>query len=265
MLQPPSMFTAPTDLPEDPATLQAILRAALTEIERLQLLIAGLQRNRFGRRSETLGETAAQQGTEDLEQSLAEKMAGLRAATQPPQPAAKTKPTTGEPAKRNRGALPLHLPRVEVIIDIEHKACACCGGSLHLIGEDQAEMLDYIPAQLRVRVIRRPRYGCRACENAIVQAAAPDRPSRLTALAWHQSASRPDRWRHGHGSTGGASADRQVQRSSCATNTSTAMEVWNCVRDEGWPLGIRDQERVPNHRAAVVKNDGGERRGKGGT
>jgi transposase len=90
MLQPPSMFTAPTDLPEDPATLQAILRAALTEIERLQLLIAGLQRNRFGRRSETLGETAAQQGTEDLEQSLAEKMAGLRAATQPPQPAAKT-------------------------------------------------------------------------------------------------------------------------------------------------------------------------------
>jgi zinc-finger binding domain of transposase IS66/Transposase C of IS166 homeodomain len=248
MLQPPSMFTAPTDLPEDPATLQAILRAALTEIERLQLLIAGLQRNRFGRRSETLGETAAQQGTEDLEQPLAEKMAGLRAATQPPQPAAKTKPTTGEPAKRNRGALPLHLPRVEVIIDIEHKACACCGGSLHLIGEDQAEMLDYIPAQLRVRVIRRPRYGCRACENAIVQAAAPDRPSRLTALAWHQSASRPDRWRHGHGSTGGASADRQVQRPPCATNTSTAMEVWNCVRDEGWPLGIRDQERVPNHR-----------------
>ena len=37
-------------------------------------------------------------------------------------------------------------------------------------------MLDYIPAQLRVRVIRRPRYGCRACENAVVQAAAPDRP-----------------------------------------------------------------------------------------
>jgi hypothetical protein len=24
--------------------------------------------------------------------------------------------------------------------------------------------------------------------------------------------------------------------------------VWSCVRDEGWPLGIRDQERVPNHR-----------------
>jgi hypothetical protein len=26
------------------------------------------------------------------------------------------------------------------------------------------------------------------------------------------------------------------------------MEVWSCVRDEGRPLGARDQERVPNHR-----------------
>ncbi len=26
------------------------------------------------------------------------------------------------------------------------------------------------------------------------------------------------------------------------------MEVWSCVRDEGGPLGTRDQERVPNHR-----------------
>jgi transposase len=47
---------------------------------------------------------------------------------------------------------------------------------LHIIGEDRAEMLDYVPAQLRVRVIRRPRYGCRACEEAVVQAPAPERP-----------------------------------------------------------------------------------------
>ena len=48
----------------------------------------------------------------------------------------------------------------------------CCTS----IGEDRAEMLDYVPAQLRVRVIRRPRYGCRACEAAVVQAPAPERP-----------------------------------------------------------------------------------------
>ncbi len=37
-------------------------------------------------------------------------------------------------------------------------------------------MLDIVPAVLRVKVIRRPRYGCRACEGAVVQAPAPERP-----------------------------------------------------------------------------------------
>ena len=26
------------------------------------------------------------------------------------------------------------------------------------------------------------------------------------------------------------------------------MEVWSCVRDEGWPLGACDQEPASNHR-----------------
>jgi transposase len=176
------VFKAPADLPDDPATLQAILRAALAEIERLQFQLASLKRNRFGRRSEKLDDETLQQATEDLEQSVAEKMAALEAAAKPADPpaqspAAKIKPpANGAPPKRNRGALPAHLPRVEVIVDIEDKACACCGGLLHQIGEDRAEMLDYVPAQFQVRVIRRPRYGCRACENAVVQAPAPDRP-----------------------------------------------------------------------------------------
>ena len=37
-------------------------------------------------------------------------------------------------------------------------------------------MLDVVPAQYRVKVIRRPRYGCRGCEGAVVQAPAPERP-----------------------------------------------------------------------------------------
>jgi transposase len=171
------VFKAPADLPDDPATLQAILRAALAEIERLQFQLAGLKRNRFGRRSETLDDETLQQATEDLEQSVAEKMAGLQAAAKPAEPLpSRAQSPNGAPPKRNRGALPAHLPRVEVIVDIADKACTCCGGLLHQIGEDQAEMLDYVPAQFRVRVIRRPRYGCRACENAVVQAPAPDRP-----------------------------------------------------------------------------------------
>jgi hypothetical protein len=176
------MFTPPTTLPDDPATLQLILRAALAEIERLQLQLAGLRRNRFGRRSEQLDDATLQQGEEDLEQSVAEQQAGLDAVLPPadapsPEPdVAPDKAPRAKPAKRNRGALPADLPRVEVVVDIDDKACPCCGGTLHAIGEDRAEMLDYVPAQFRVRVIRRPRYGCRACEEAVVQAPAPDRP-----------------------------------------------------------------------------------------
>jgi hypothetical protein len=174
------VFIAPTALPEDPATLQQILRAALAEIERLRLLIAGLQRNRFGRRSERLDEPAFQQGVEDLEQSLAEQAAKLDAvqsSADTPAPEATPRPRRAEPAQRNRGALPAHLPRVELVVDVEDKACPCCGGTLHVIGEDRAEMLDYVPAQVRVRVIRRPRYGCRACEVTVTRL---DRLARST-------------------------------------------------------------------------------------
>src|ERR1019366_9493707 len=54
--------------------------------------------------------------------------------------------------------------------------CPCCGGALHVIDELRTEQLDIVPAQLRVRVTRRPRYACRACEGAVVVAPAPDRP-----------------------------------------------------------------------------------------
>jgi len=60
-------------------------------------------------------------------------------------------------------------------LDVDHEACPCCGGALHLIGETASEMLDHVPARLRVIRICRPRYGCRAC-GAIHQAPAPERP-----------------------------------------------------------------------------------------
>jgi transposase len=156
-------------LPEDPALLQHLLLEARAEITRLHMLIAVLLRNRFGRRSERLGEEALQQGIEDAEQSLGEQEAKIEAA----QPAAER---AAKPPKRNRGSLPEHLPRVEVVVDIADKTCGCCGAPLHAIAEDRSEMLDYVPAQFRVQVIRRPRYGCRACEGAVVQAPAPERP-----------------------------------------------------------------------------------------
>jgi transposase len=138
------MFTALSTLLNDPATSQLVLRAALAEIERLRFLISGLQRNRLGRRSEKLDDEKLQRGLEDLEQSVAEQQAGrdaAAAAAEPSVPEPKAAPASprSKPAKRNRGALPAHLPRIEVIVDVEDKACPCCGATTHVIGEDRAE------------------------------------------------------------------------------------------------------------------------------
>src|ERR1051326_8736908 len=46
---------------------------------------------------------------------------------------------------------------------------------MHVIGEESSQRLDKIAAQYQVIVTHRPKYGCRACEGAIVQAPAPER------------------------------------------------------------------------------------------
>jgi transposase len=161
-------------LPDDPDVLQRMLREVVPELraenEKLLLLIQRLLRHRFGPRSEKLDLDQLQLVLEDAEQSAAETDAAKDAA-EPPE-----RRPRAEVANRNRGALPAHLPRCEVIIDIDNRQCPCCGGALHMIGEDRTEQLDLVPAQLRVKVVCRPRYGCRACEGAVVQAPAPERP-----------------------------------------------------------------------------------------
>ncbi len=152
-------------------TVLAERDAAQSEIEKLKLLIRQLQRGQFGRRSERLDPDQLQLGLEDLEQTMAAAEAAQEAAA-----AKDGAPRPRRARRRNLGALPAHLPRVEVLVDVADKSCPCCGGALHAIGESREEMLDIVPAQLRVKVIRRPRYGCRACESAVVQAPAPERP-----------------------------------------------------------------------------------------
>lgn len=75
---------------------------------------------------------------------------------------------------RNRGCLPAHLPRVERIIEPASMLCPCGCGAMTKIGEDVSERLDVIPAQWRVLVTRRPKYACRRCSGAVVQAHAPE-------------------------------------------------------------------------------------------
>jgi transposase len=151
-------------LPDDPATLRAMLRAAHDEIERLRGFIAALNRNKFGARSEKLDPDQLSLGLEDAEQELAASAEAVER---------KAGPVARVGARRNLGNLPAHLPRIERVIDIDDKACPCCRGELYRIGEDVAERLDIVPAQFRVIVTRRPKYACRACEGTVLQAPAP--------------------------------------------------------------------------------------------
>ena len=161
-------------LPNDPIVLQEMLRELSVENDKLRLLIQRLTRHQFGRRSEQLMAEQLQFGLEDQEQTVAEHQAAQDAAE--PADGGKPSPRADRRPARNHGALPSHLPRYEVVIDVEHKTCPCCGGDMHGIGEVRTEQLDIAPAQLSVRVTRRPRYACRSCEQAVVVAEAPARP-----------------------------------------------------------------------------------------
>jgi transposase len=146
-----------------------MLAAERVENERLRQIIKELQRHRFGRRAESLPVDQLLLGLEEAEQIEAESLAGQEAAD----PAKRSKRATKRRA--NRGSLPVHLPRIEQVVDIQDKACPCCRGPLHIMGEDVSERLDIVPAQFRVIVTRRPKYACRTCEEVVVQALAPAR------------------------------------------------------------------------------------------
>jgi transposase len=141
---------------------QALLSERAVEIEHLNLIIAKLKRLQFGRRSEKLDREI-----EQLELRLEE----LQVSVVPPVPQRVEKSPAQTPVRR---PLPEHLPRTRV----EHTpACACpdCGTAMRRIGEDVAEILEYLPERFRVIQHVRPKLACPECER-IVQVEAPSRP-----------------------------------------------------------------------------------------
>jgi transposase len=153
--------------------------SALQENEKLLLILSQYKRALFGRRSEKMDADQLQLLLSGNEASIvagaANENAAANGAGNDTKAGAADKPARPRP-NRNRGTLPAHLPRVDVVIDVESKICPCCGGSLHKIGETIKEMFDVVPVQYRVKRMVRPRYGCRGCESAVVQAPAPAQP-----------------------------------------------------------------------------------------
>ena len=104
-----------------------------------------MQRAQFGRRSERLDPDQLALGLENLDGDLAREEESL--------PQVEKQQTE---RSSHRKPLPEHLR-----LDIDDMICACCGGALHVIGESVSEMLDWIPAQLRVIRTARPKCACR--------------------------------------------------------------------------------------------------------
>jgi transposase len=168
------MFATAT-LPDNPALLKAMVSAQQAEIEHLKFIIAKFRRMQFGRRSEQMDDTLAQLelALEELECVRAEQGAGDESAASPA--VAEAGPEADTPAKPRRKPLPDHLPRESV----EHLPtdCCCpdCGAALKKLGEDVAEVLEYVPASFKVIRHVRPKLACTACDH-IIQASAPSRP-----------------------------------------------------------------------------------------
>ena len=187
----PTMEVEVSDtLPDDADALRALLLAeranyAAIVAERDKLIIrnarleainAEIRRALFGRKSERITEDQLALALEELETSLAKAEAEEEKAD----PALKAAGKRKRRASRDESLD--HLPHEEVVIEPESKACPCCGGELHVIGEDTSKRLDKVPAKVRVVATRRPKYACRSCEKTgadtvagVIQAPAPAR------------------------------------------------------------------------------------------
>ena len=188
------MSLASADLPTDPEglrTFAAALRAELAEkdlalaardaelhaktlhIEKLRAELAVLRRARFGRSSERLDRAIDQLelAIGDLEEGEAEGEARAAAAGRGGSPT----PRRRDRRPSGRKPLPGHLPR-ETVVHEPPCACPACGGTvLSRIGEDEREVLEYVPSYFKVVRHLRPKLSCRACET-IVQAPVPSLP-----------------------------------------------------------------------------------------
>jgi transposase len=137
-------------LPEDIASLQAMVRQLLAEVARLRAENAELKtkldaalKHRFGRRSERRPKRREPKAEEDSSKRRDE---------------------------HGRTVLPEHLERRDIVHDLTEaeKRCPCCGQPRVCIGEQTAEQLDIEPAKMFVRRTIKKSYACQRCDPTAV-------------------------------------------------------------------------------------------------
>jgi hypothetical protein len=126
---------------DDAVSERNTIRAKHDQLEaryqRLESILAEIRRAHFGRKSEKIDDNQLALALEELETSLAKSEAEADKAEDQAEKAGKPARAKGD-GKGRRSRFPNldHLPHVIEVIEPESKTCPCCGGELHVIGED---------------------------------------------------------------------------------------------------------------------------------
>ena len=191
----------PSQLPDDPTALKALLQQQQRTIEqqrkaldhRQQKLDASEQRVERFREKVIRKQGQIEHLEERLRRLLAHRF-GRRSEKNPDQfrlfneaellaehadePADDEISVPAHTRKRKKAshALPVDLPRVEVVYELEASERHCsCGKALARIGEEVLEQLAVIPQQYYVIRHVRPRFAC-SCKGSIRTASMPAQP-----------------------------------------------------------------------------------------
>ena len=138
-------------------------------IRQLEERLRGLLIQRYGRSSEKFNADQMQLFNE------AELLVELNPVTEDESDAVAVK-THQRQKKKTSHALPAHLPRVDVVHDLDDQLETCdCGNALIEIGEEVLEQLAVVPKQYYVIRHRRKKYAC-SCRQCMRTATMPAQP-----------------------------------------------------------------------------------------
>ncbi|HEY0793921.1 MAG TPA: IS66 family transposase zinc-finger binding domain-containing protein [Chthoniobacterales bacterium] len=138
------------------------LRFAEYKVRVLEERLRLIRLEKYGSGSERLSDAQLELLEAEPGVSVAEVHAESQREPVATLPAAK--PTRPHPGRQE---WPAELPRVEQFIagTAEQSVCGQCGRPTVVIGYEQSEQLDVEPAQYFVRVLKREKRACKACEE----------------------------------------------------------------------------------------------------
>jgi transposase len=141
-------------------------------IEELRHQLELYRRYIFGPRRERLVDAAGQGHLFALDEAEAGSAPAL--TLEPPVPSAGTPARSRASRKLDYDRLP--QTRIEHDVPEAEKTCSHCGQPKARIGEDEARVLEFVPARFELQIHILPKYACSHCRDGVAAPAVPPRP-----------------------------------------------------------------------------------------